>query len=146
VITSAHVTRVLFDSDKRQGKLVATGVQYSKDGFTFAVPTKKEVILCAGQLIFSSIENVNTAQFRTGSFQSPQILELSGRLHKLTLANHTPIAFQVSGTRISWRPTEYQFFTICLALVKIFVRHYSRFPSFHLTAIHRGTCHFSTSS
>jgi len=102
VITGAHVTRVLFDSDKREGKLVATGVQYSKDGFTFAVSAKKEVIICAG------------------SFQSPQILELSGKLHKLVSANRESIGFQVLGTRISWRPTEYLFFTTCLALVKIF--------------------------
>lgn len=78
VITNAHATRVLFDSDKREGKLVATGVQYSKDGFTFAVSAKKEVIISAG------------------SFQSPQILELSGIGNKNVLeANGVPVLYDL---------------------------------------------------
>lgn len=41
--------------------IVATGVEYIKDGTIHNVSAKKEVILCCG------------------SYQSPQILELSGR-------------------------------------------------------------------
>lgn len=60
VITEAHVSRVLFSSEKYRGKLVATGAEYFKDGNTSVISAKKEVIVCAG------------------TFQSPQILELSG--------------------------------------------------------------------
>ncbi|KAF8632485.1 hypothetical protein AX15_001854 [Amanita polypyramis BW_CC] len=60
VITGAHVTRVLFSNEKRQGKLVASGAEYSKDGQMLSISAKKEVIVCGG------------------TFQTPQILELSG--------------------------------------------------------------------
>ncbi|KAK2467415.1 hypothetical protein APHAL10511_000650 [Amanita phalloides] len=60
VITGAHVTRVLFDNETREDNLVAIGAQYIKDGDTYTVSAKKEVIICGGTI------------------QTPQILELSG--------------------------------------------------------------------
>jgi len=50
VITGAHVTRVLFNSEKHEEKLVASGIEYAKDGKTYAVATRKEVIICGGGL------------------------------------------------------------------------------------------------
>ncbi|KAM6502869.1 alcohol oxidase [Amanita muscaria] len=60
VITGAHVTRVLFDGEKRDNKLVVSGAEYTQGGNTFTVSAKKEVVVCGG------------------TFQTPQILELSG--------------------------------------------------------------------
>ncbi|KAF8345207.1 alcohol oxidase [Amanita rubescens] len=60
VITGAHVTRVLFNSEKHEDKLVASGIEYAKDGKTYTVATRKEVIICGGTI------------------QTPQVLELSG--------------------------------------------------------------------
>lgn len=55
VFTSSHVTRVLFDANKK-----ATGVQVQSLGVTHTLKAKKEVILSAG------------------AFQSPQLLMVSG--------------------------------------------------------------------
>jgi choline dehydrogenase-like flavoprotein len=61
VITGAHVTRIRLNTTSA-GNPVAEGVEYQKDGKKYAASAKKEVILAAG------------------SFQTPQILELSGEL------------------------------------------------------------------
>lgn len=58
VLLGSHATRVLFAEG--DGDLVASGVEYSKGGLLESVSASKEVILCAG------------------SFQTPQLLELSG--------------------------------------------------------------------
>ncbi|KAF8632495.1 hypothetical protein AX15_001862 [Amanita polypyramis BW_CC] len=80
IITDAHVTRVLFDGEKRGGKLVANGAEYSKEGRIFAVSAKKEVIICGG------------------TFQTPQILELSGIGDKKILeANGVTCLHDLSG-------------------------------------------------
>ncbi|KAF9497910.1 alcohol oxidase [Pleurotus eryngii] len=59
VVTGAYATRVLFDP-KESGDLLATAVEYQKDGEIHFARATKEVILC------------------TGSFKTPQLLELSG--------------------------------------------------------------------
>ncbi|KAI4865447.1 putative GMC oxidoreductase [Hypoxylon rubiginosum] len=58
--TQTLVDKVLFDKRGGEGKPVATGVQYTKDGKTGSVDARKEVILSAGAI------------------NSPKILELSG--------------------------------------------------------------------
>ncbi|KAJ2935961.1 hypothetical protein H1R20_g1134, partial [Candolleomyces eurysporus] len=62
VITSAHVSRIVFGKARDGKGLIATGVEYIVDGTnaTTVVHAKKEVILSAGSLM------------------TPQILELSG--------------------------------------------------------------------
>ncbi|KAJ2932023.1 hypothetical protein H1R20_g5072, partial [Candolleomyces eurysporus] len=62
VITSAHVSRIVFSGAQDGKDVIATGVEYIVDGInsTTVVHAKKEVILSAGSLM------------------TPQILELSG--------------------------------------------------------------------
>ncbi|KAJ7019863.1 alcohol oxidase [Mycena alexandri] len=61
VITGAQATRVIFRSSKdASGNLIASAVEYSKDGQVLTVSTTEEVLLCAGAL------------------KTPQLLELSG--------------------------------------------------------------------
>ncbi len=55
LVTGAHVTRILFDGQRR-----ATGVEYLKDGQVHREQVTREVLLCAGAL------------------RSPHILQLSG--------------------------------------------------------------------
>ncbi|TFK49007.1 alcohol oxidase [Heliocybe sulcata] len=59
VLTEAHVAKIVLEKDSN-GLQKATGVSFIKDGKTLTVAAKREVILSAG------------------SFQTPQILELSG--------------------------------------------------------------------
>ena len=73
VVTSAHVTKILFDGDK------ATGVRYQRHGSATDVFAGCEVIIAAGAI------------------QSPQILELSGigdakRLQDLGITVQAPLA------------------------------------------------------
>ncbi|KAK7050312.1 GMC oxidoreductase [Favolaschia claudopus] len=61
VVTGARATRILFDESKdSSGNLVASGVEYLKDGELHTASAQLEVLLCAGTI------------------QTPQILELSG--------------------------------------------------------------------
>ncbi|EIM88948.1 alcohol oxidase [Stereum hirsutum FP-91666 SS1] len=59
LLTGAHITRILFE-DTQGSDVVATGVEFLKDGQTLVAKAKREVVLCAG------------------THQTPQILELSG--------------------------------------------------------------------
>ncbi|TFY61040.1 hypothetical protein EVG20_g7208 [Dentipellis fragilis] len=59
VVTGAHVTRVLLQSGE-DGEVVATGIEFVRGGETVTAQASLEVILSAG------------------SFQTPQLLELSG--------------------------------------------------------------------
>jgi len=59
LLTEAQVTRILLER-AQNGNQTATGVEFVKDNQKYTVKAKREVILCAG------------------SFQSPQVLELSG--------------------------------------------------------------------
>ncbi|KAI0630490.1 GMC oxidoreductase [Trametes polyzona] len=68
LITGALVSKVVFD--KGTSPLVATGVEFIKDGKAYIAAARKEVILSAG------------------SFQSPQLLELSGIGNKEILSKH----------------------------------------------------------
>ncbi|MGA0952739.1 MAG: GMC family oxidoreductase, partial [Candidatus Puniceispirillaceae bacterium] len=72
IVTSAHVTKILFDGDK------ATGVRYQRHGRTTDAFAGREVIIAAGAI------------------QSPQILELSGigdakRLQDLGITVKAPL-------------------------------------------------------
>lgn len=67
VLTGAHVRRILFSDSS---ELIATGVSFSVAGKVYEVSASAEVILSAG------------------SFQSPQILELSGIGSKKLLQHH----------------------------------------------------------
>ena len=78
VVTGATVERVLFDSPDASN-VIATGVQYTKDGTSRLVKTRKEIILSAG------------------AFNSPKLLELSGigdakslQQHKITVVVDNP--------------------------------------------------------
>ncbi|KAJ7118028.1 alcohol oxidase [Mycena crocata] len=81
VITGAHATRILFnDSVEVSGDIVASGVEYRKNGTLHSVSARKEVLLCAG------------------SFQTPQLLELSGIGGKNILAAHEiPLLVELPG-------------------------------------------------
>ncbi|KAF8140819.1 alcohol oxidase [Mycena galopus ATCC 62051] len=71
VITGARATRILLDGSlDASGHLVASGVEYSKDGQLHEVSAKAEVLVCAG------------------AFQTPQLLELSGIGDKNILESH----------------------------------------------------------
>lgn len=48
LLTGAQATRILFDRDEA-GELVATGIEYSKDGELKTISAKKEVIVSTGQ-------------------------------------------------------------------------------------------------
>ncbi|KAF8063510.1 alcohol oxidase [Lyophyllum atratum] len=60
VLTGSHATRVITTKSTLTGKLVAGGVELIKDGQPYTISATKEVLLCAG------------------TFQTPQLLELSG--------------------------------------------------------------------
>ncbi|KAI0828690.1 GMC oxidoreductase [Trametes gibbosa] len=68
VITSSSVSRVVFQAGS--SPLIATGVQFTRNGKTFTVEARREVILCAGAL------------------QTPQLLELSGIGNKKLLETY----------------------------------------------------------
>ncbi|KAF8604818.1 alcohol oxidase [Ceratobasidium sp. AG-I] len=60
VLTGAQVTKINFANTTSKGKITATGVTFVSNSTSFSVTARKEVILSAG------------------SYQSPQLLELSG--------------------------------------------------------------------
>ncbi|KAF8604819.1 alcohol oxidase [Ceratobasidium sp. AG-I] len=60
VLTGAQATKINFSNTTKGGKITATGVTFVSNSTNFSVTARKEVILSAG------------------SFQSPQLLELSG--------------------------------------------------------------------
>ncbi|KAJ7627823.1 alcohol oxidase [Mycena polygramma] len=69
VITSAQATRILFNASlDASGNMVASGVEYHKDGELHTVSAAQEVLICAG------------------TFKTPQLLELSGIGDKEVLA------------------------------------------------------------
>ncbi|KAJ6530802.1 hypothetical protein DFH09DRAFT_1093410 [Mycena vulgaris] len=71
VITGIQATRILFSSSTdASGNLIASGVEYHKDGRLHTVSANFEVLLCAG------------------SFKTPQLLELSGTGDKKVLGTH----------------------------------------------------------
>ncbi|KAF7352085.1 GMC oxidoreductase [Mycena venus] len=71
VITGAEVTRIQFSSSTDNlGNLIASGVEYYKDGQLHTVSAQGEVLLCAG------------------TFKTPQLLELSGIGDKNVLDAH----------------------------------------------------------
>ncbi|KAF8914726.1 GMC oxidoreductase [Mucidula mucida] len=79
LLTGAEATRILFDRDEA-GELVATGVEYSKDGELKIISAKKEVIVS------------------TGSYKTPQLLELSGIGDKKVLEAHNiPVLVDLPG-------------------------------------------------
>ncbi|TFY61039.1 hypothetical protein EVG20_g7209 [Dentipellis fragilis] len=69
VITGAHATRVLLETGA-DGEVVATGVEFIKDGEKVTARASREVILSAG------------------SYQTPQLLELSGIGRRDVLEKH----------------------------------------------------------
>ncbi|KII83632.1 hypothetical protein PLICRDRAFT_47109 [Plicaturopsis crispa FD-325 SS-3] len=77
-ILGARATRVIFKSG--DGNKVAEGVEYIQDGKTIVATAKKEVILAAG------------------TYQTPQLLELSGIGAKKVLeANKIPVLIDLPG-------------------------------------------------
>ncbi|KAJ7173929.1 alcohol oxidase [Mycena crocata] len=71
VVAGAHATRIMLNSSAdASGNLVASGVEYIKDGKSLTVSARKEVLVCAG------------------AFKSPQLLELSGIGDKKVLDAH----------------------------------------------------------
>ncbi|SAM80724.1 related to Glucose dehydrogenase [acceptor] precursor [Ustilago bromivora] len=60
VITGAHASKIVFDSNSADGDLVATGVEFIVDGKTYTVKAKKEIVVSGGTV------------------HSPHLLELSG--------------------------------------------------------------------
>ncbi|KJZ72364.1 hypothetical protein HIM_08290 [Hirsutella minnesotensis 3608] len=70
VITAALVEKLLLKGSGSDGGVIATGVQFAKDGESQTVKARKEVILSAG------------------AFNSPKILELSGIGSRALLDEH----------------------------------------------------------
>ncbi len=64
LLTGAEATRILFDRDEA-GELVATGVEYSKDGELKIISAKKEVIVSTGMFldVLSSTRLTITGRF-----------------------------------------------------------------------------------
>ncbi|KAJ7226613.1 GMC oxidoreductase [Mycena rebaudengoi] len=81
VITGAQATRILFNSSSdAAGKIVASGIEYHKDGQLHLVSAKLEVLVCAG------------------SFKTPQLLELSGIGDKKILnGKGVPMVLEIPG-------------------------------------------------
>ncbi|KAF9446588.1 GMC oxidoreductase [Macrolepiota fuliginosa MF-IS2] len=79
VITGAYVARIRL-STATGGEPLAEGVEYEKDGQKFSVLARKEVVLAAG------------------TFQTPQILELSGIGRRSLLDQHNiPLVVDLPG-------------------------------------------------
>jgi hypothetical protein len=78
VITGAQASKVLFASNKSAGGLLsATAVEFVKDGSAFLTkPVKREIVLSAGTFVHLKVQTF--IQLYLGSFQTPQLLELSG--------------------------------------------------------------------
>lgn len=68
VLTGSMVNRIILE--KRNDSIIATGVEFSKEGARYNVHTNREVLLCAGTI------------------QSPQLLELSGIGSRKLLESH----------------------------------------------------------
>lgn len=79
VITNARATRVIFKPKSGDEDLVADGLEYVQDGETRAVFAKKEIVICAGMFVALFFCAWSDA-FTIGSYQTPQLLELSGML------------------------------------------------------------------
>lgn len=62
--------------------VTATGVEFIHGGKTLTASASREVILSAGKPYFRSFAGMGCSSFpyfqRTGSFKSPQLLEISG--------------------------------------------------------------------
>ncbi len=69
LITDALVEKLIFNG-RIESDLVATGVQYVKNGQRYTAKARREIVICAG------------------AFKSPQILELSGIGGKSLLNSH----------------------------------------------------------
>ncbi|KAJ2918908.1 hypothetical protein MD484_g1504, partial [Candolleomyces efflorescens] len=111
VITSAHVSRIIFKKARDGQGVIATGVEYIVDGTntTTIVQAKKEVILSAGSLM------------------TPQILELSGIGDPKILNQHNiPVLVDLPGVGNNLR-TSY-LFTIPVLLPHLVQRTIRAFP------------------
>lgn len=53
LLTGAHVSKILLDASS--GEVIATGVEFMKDGKTTVVKAKREIILAAGECLFLQI-------------------------------------------------------------------------------------------
>ncbi|KAJ7259668.1 GMC oxidoreductase [Mycena rebaudengoi] len=84
-ITGAHATRILFDSSPNHaGNIVASGVEYREGSQLYTISAKMEVILSAG------------------TFNTPQLLELSGIGNKNILDRHgIPVVLNLPGDHFS---------------------------------------------
>ncbi|TFK37523.1 hypothetical protein BDQ12DRAFT_666811 [Crucibulum laeve] len=69
VLTEAHVTKIL--SKHGDDTVIVTGMTFMCLGKSYTVEAKREISLCAGTPF-------NTLNFTNCSFQTPQLLELSG--------------------------------------------------------------------
>jgi choline dehydrogenase-like flavoprotein len=75
IITGARVVRLLTEKGSGSG-IVIRGVEYLQDEALKVIEASKEVLLCAGMLSSASATFIETGVL--GSYQTPQILELSG--------------------------------------------------------------------
>ncbi|KAF7341597.1 GMC oxidoreductase [Mycena sanguinolenta] len=89
VITSAQATRILFSSSTdASGNLVASGVEYRKNGQAHTVSAAREVLLCVQVKDLSRLSFTNVIPIALGTFKTPQLLELSGIGDKTVLEAH----------------------------------------------------------
>jgi choline dehydrogenase-like flavoprotein len=82
VLTGAEATKVLFKpkgQDKKAPR-VAEAVEFVSNGKTYKVYAKKEVIVSAGMSVLALVSNTCSPDARlfSGTFKTPQLLELSG--------------------------------------------------------------------
>lgn len=76
IVTKALVTRVLFS--RINSRLTATGVEFQRNGITYTVSARNEVIISAGYLKSLNIIQIKCLFIQTGCIASPQLLMLSG--------------------------------------------------------------------
>jgi hypothetical protein len=95
----AHVLKLdITDAVLPDDRVRASGVVFVCDGEQYEVKVKKEILLCAGTSeLFVKEQRKLKLESLAGSFQTPQILEVSGALASYLLFIHLLTGFTMAG-------------------------------------------------